>query len=405
MEIIDLLSDENIWNDFLLRKESQGTIARRELDYLRSFIAEKKYLPVAESLIRGEYSFPLPQMKEINRISSGKKRIVFTFPEEYSTVLKLIAYLLHRYDSKLPCNLYSFKEHTGVKKAVRDISTKVKLDRCYTYKADVHDYFNSIDARILIPKLRELLVDEPKLMAFFDKLFSEPRALFDGVVIETKKGAMAGLAVSSFMANIYLTEMDEFFEKRKIPYIRYSDDVIVFAETEEEIKEYEEYVKKFICGKGLSINKSKEVRTVPGEPIEFLGFRFEDGRIDVSRVSLMKLKGKMKRRARKIYRWKLRKGVDNEAAIRLYIRFLNQKFYDNPIHEEITWSRWFFPVLTTDRSLRVIDGYAVDCIRYIATGRYGKKNYNIRYEDIRRMGYRSLVKEFWKGRDNLCPRI
>ena len=71
MEIIDLLSDENIWNDFLLRKESQGTIARRELDYLRSFIAEKKYMPVAESLIRGEYSFPLPQMKEINRISSG----------------------------------------------------------------------------------------------------------------------------------------------------------------------------------------------------------------------------------------------------------------------------------------------------------------------------------------------
>lgn len=400
MEIIDLLSDENIWNDFLLRKESQGTIARRELDYLRSFIAEKKYMPVVESLIRGEYSFPLPQMKEINRISSGKKRIVFTFPEEYSTVLKLIAYLLHRYDSKLPRNLYSFKEHTGVKKAVRNISTKVKLDRCYTYKADVHDYFNSIDASILIPKLSELLVDEPKLMSFFDKLFSEPRALVDGEVIETKKGAMAGLAVSSFMANIYLTEMDEFFEKRKIPYIRYSDDVIVFAETEEEIKEYEEYVKKFICGKGLSINMSKEVRTVPGEPIEFLGFRFEDGRIDVSRVSLMKLKGKMKRRARKIYRWKLRKGVDNEAAIRLYIRFLNQKFYDNPIHEEITWSRWFFPVLTTDRSLRVIDGYAVDCIRYIATGRYGKKNYNIRYEEIRRMGYRSLVKEFWKGRDN-----
>ena len=40
-------------------------------------------------------------------------------------------------------------------------------------------------------------------------------------------------------------------------------------------------------------------------------------------------------------------------------------------------------------------------LRYIATGRYTKKNYNLRYENLKKLGYRSLVNEYYnfkKGR-------
>ena len=395
MEIIDRLTSEEVWNAFLKKRELQGSMSLDELDGLRSFILSKEYLPVAEKLRRGEYVFPIPVMREINRLSSKKKRIVYTFPEVYSNILKVISFLLHEYDDAFAKNLYSFKEHTGVKNAVLNVTSKININNCFTYKVDVKNYFNSIDVSLLIPMLGDVLKDEPKLLDLITKLLSDPNVIYNDKVISDKKGVMAGLAISGFLANLYLSDMDSFFEERSIPYIRYSDDIIVFAENADDIRKYEEYINEHISKMNLEINASKVVRTSPGDPVEFLGFRFENERIDVSSVSLMKIKGKMKRKARKIYRWKIKKGVDNEKAVMVYIGFLNRKFYDKPVRDEMTWSRWYFPVITTDKSLKLIDDYALNCIRYIATGKHGKKNYALRYDDIKRMGYRNLVHEYW----------
>ena len=47
---------------------------------------------------------------------------------------------------------------------------------------------------------------------------------------------MAGMPLSAFFCNVYLMELDAWFEERKILYARYSDDIIVFAEREEQIR-------------------------------------------------------------------------------------------------------------------------------------------------------------------------
>ena len=40
---------------------------------------------------------------------------------------------------------------------------------------------------------------------------------------------MAGVPLASFFANVYLGELDRIFEKKGIPYLRYSDDIIIFC--------------------------------------------------------------------------------------------------------------------------------------------------------------------------------
>lgn len=46
---------------------------------------------------------------------------------------------------------------------------------------------------------------------------------------------MAGTPMSPFLANVYLTEMDKYFEERDVLYFRYSDDIILFADSMEEL--------------------------------------------------------------------------------------------------------------------------------------------------------------------------
>ena len=107
------------------------------------------------------------------------------------------------------------------------------------------------------------------------------------------------------------------------------------------------------------------------------------------------MKDKMRRKARKLLRWKTRKNASNERAIRAYIKNFNKKLFDNPKNNEITWCRWYFPVITTDNSLHILDEYMIENIRYIATGKHTKANYNLRYETIKEYGFKSLVHSYY----------
>ena len=87
---------------------------------------------------------------------------------------------------------------------------------------------------------------------------------------------------------------------------------------------------------------------------------------------------------------------DYEIAIKAMNRKYNHKFYGNS-ESELTWKFWFFPSITTARSLKIIDKYYQDQLRYIATGRHNKKNYKIvPYKTLKECNYKSLVHEYYK---------
>ena len=104
----------------------------------------------------------------------------------------------------------------------------------------------------------------------------------------------------------------------------------------------------------------------------------------------------MRRKTRALSRWADKKGVPREMAARAFIKRFNSKLYDNPVYSELTWTRWFFPVINTDKTLKEIDSYMLECIRYLATGKRNKSKYDFRYEDIKKLGYRSLINEYYK---------
>ena len=151
---------------------------------------------------------------------------------------------------------------------------------------------------------------------------------------------------------------------------------------------------------GLTINPNKEEISEPYQPWVYLGVSFQDGVIDVAPASLIKLKAKMKRKARALVRWKNKKRVDGSKAAKAFIRVFNQKLFENPNEHELTWIRWYFPLINTDRSLKMIDQYAQQCIRYVATETFRKSSYNFRYEDMKQLGYKSLVNAYYKEQES-----
>lgn len=394
-KISELIFDHCSWEDFLRYRLSDNFISDAEAEDIRAYVVGREYRRCAEGFANGT-PFPPPCAVTINKQFSPKKRTVYQYGREENYFLKFIFFCLLRYDRIFSDNLCSFRKRITVKTVIRRLANIRDIGNRYSYKVDISDYFNSVDISLLLPKLERVLSDEPELFSFLRSVLENPFVLRDGQLTEEKKGIMAGIPVSAFLANLYLCDIDEYFSEKGVIYLRYSDDIIIFADTEREIKEHSDKLRSMLAQHHLTVNHSKEILTAPCEKWEFLGFSYHEGKIDVSSAAIEKLKKKMKRKARSLYRWKIRNNASGERAVGAFIRSFNAKLYSNPKNSETTWTRWYFPVITTDRSLHILDSYMLDCIRYIFAGNYSKSRFELRYEKIKELGYISLVNSYYK---------
>lgn len=394
--IIAQLTDQRAWEELLARRLVRGCYTWHGFEDADSFVADQKYLAVAQRLNRGE-SLGLPVKKIVNKVGTDKKRVVYTFGRDEMRALSFISYLLYRYDHCFAPGCYAFRQGLRPQDAIRNLNKALKYRPMWAYKLDIHDYFNSIPVEKLLPMLAEMLSDDQPLYRFFEQMLINPKVLYNGQVVEEKHGIMAGTPTSPFLANVYLSDIDHRFHNAGVVYARYSDDIILFAEDRETLALYKAELLRLIGEHGLTVNPDKEHVYPPDEPFEFLGFRCHGNEIGISTSTIKKMKGKISRRARAMMRWRKRKGVSAERAMEAMIRHYDKKFFEDDDPESLTWSRWFFPVINRTEGLREIDQYLQQELRFLSTGRHTKANYRVDYETLKRLGYRSLVNEFYRS--------
>lgn len=404
MSLLEKLGSKKAWKQFYDYKAGTSCLGKKRLKQLKDYIDNKGYLKIAEKIIEGSYVFHYPVKTFINKRGKSKKRTIYRFSYKESNILKLIAFLLYKYDGKLSPGCYSFRRSLCVQTAVRNIIRLKKKSEKYILKVDIRDYFNSAVPEKLAADISSVIDDDWKLAKMLKDLVLTGKSCLhkkDGKkyqIIEESCGAMAGVPVSAFFANIYLMELDRMFYEKKVPYFRYSDDILVFCDTKENLEEYKSLIFNFIEDKGLEVNTDKLRIYSPGEKYEFLGFSFDGDEIDIAEASLQKIKARIKRRAKSLFRRRKKAGESFDMVAADLADFFNRKFYDDENDDGFTWSRWYFPLLTTAKSLKIIDGYLEQYMRFLSTGRHTKRNFLVRYDELKELGFRSLVNEYYKMR-------
>lgn len=391
--IIDSLRIEEQWQKFLNYKIEKNHISQYEIEEIQAYIKEKRYLEMYDQIMQGIFPKDVPEKKIVNKDGTTKKRIVYSFDHDSSITLKFIAYQLYAVDDYFADNCYAFRRKHGVAQAIRRL-LQLRVQEKYCLKVDIHNYFNSICPKRLLEKLS--FVPDEKLRVVFANILLNDQVMYKGEKITEAHGAMAGIPVAPFWANVYLAEVDQMFAERKVNYFRYSDDILILADSYEDLMDLQKILYKKLEELGLEINHEKEAVYAPHEKLEFLGFSFSDGVVDLSAHTVEKAKARIRRKAKALMRWQRKKGLTADKAAKGFIRSMNHKFYGTGADDEFTWSRWFFPNITTDQSLKEIDHYMQQYIRYIITGRHYKGNYRISYETLKDWGYCSMVNAYYK---------
>ena len=137
----------------------------------------------------------------------------------------------------------------------------------YVLKADVRQYFPSVDHAALRGLLRRKIGDEPLLQ------------LLDRLVESGDEGGGKGMPIgnltSQLFANLYLDPLDHFVKEdlRRRAYIRYMDDFVILGEEKHELWDVLKEVERFLHERfRLSLQPQRTLVTPVAAGVDFLGY-------------------------------------------------------------------------------------------------------------------------------------
>jgi RNA-directed DNA polymerase len=158
--------------------------------------------------------------------------------------------------------------HQAVAKAEMFIN---KYGLFHVVDMDLSKCFDRLDHELILKGVNRKVSDGSTLKLV--KKFLTAGVMKDGVLEETDLGSPQGGVISPLITNIYLDEFDQEMRRRNIRIVRYADDILLFARTYQEAKQYQQIATSFLEENlKLVVNKEKTHLTNNQKGVPYLGF-------------------------------------------------------------------------------------------------------------------------------------
>lgn len=379
---------------FIRTKEKRKSYSSYTLADMEDYILSDRCVNDLERLERGDYFLDYPQYRLVPKNFQNKKRAVYSMRGEQGYLFKLIVYSMDGIEKHYSDRLFSFRSDRTGTDLLNEVRKNKEMKDMYVLKTDVSNYVGSIVPELIIPMFEEIYMpDDPSFFHFIEWFLSRKKVIDrNGDVIDHCAGGMGGIPIGNICMNLYLHEMDDYFEPRAAFYSRYSDDILICSHSHDEIMEFEKKFYDFLEQLRLSTNREKTGVLMPGEAFDLLGMELCNGSISISDHSMKKLKRRIRKYANKAL-LNHREGImtADEAARDFIVRFNRFFFGVEGKGTLLSWAKWAFPVVTDTKSFEELDHYVQDSLRYILYGSMKKRKESIPYEKLSSLGYKTIV--------------
>jgi len=248
-------------------KAKKGKESKKEvLQYTKHLDANLKKLQkeiVSGKLNVGNYHF--------FTIYDPKKREICAASFQERVLHHAIMNVCHPVFEKMQIfNSYATRKNKGTYAALQRAEVFQKKNRWFL-KLDIRKYFDSIDHEILFALLQRKFKDR-ELLQLFKQIIGS---------YETKKGKglPIGNLTSQYFANYYLSYADRYIQQElKISsYVRYMDDMILWHNDKEKLKQSSREITKFL-NEFLALDLKTKVINSNIHGLSFLGYRLYGNR-------------------------------------------------------------------------------------------------------------------------------
>ena len=166
-----------------------------------------------------------------------------------------------------------YRPNYGMEKVMQLILWNIEKGRKYIFDCDIKGFFDNIPHKKLMRVLNKYIADGTVLDLIWKWL--KAGYMEEGKFLESERGTQQGGVISPLLANIYLNELDWELQKEGIYFVRYADDFLLFANSEEGIIKAGDFAKQIIEELGLEISMEKtKIVDFHHDDFTFVGFNF-----------------------------------------------------------------------------------------------------------------------------------
>jgi RNA-directed DNA polymerase len=171
---------------------------------------------------------------------------------------------------------YGFRPGRSARDALEEVETLLRSGHTWVVDADLKAYFDTIPHKRLMALVRGRIADG-KVLGLLEQYLKA--GVMDSLKgwQPTKEGTPQGAVISPLLANLYLNPLDQQMARKGWKMVRYADDFVVCAPTEEEAKAALEEIAAWVQEAGLRLHptKTRIVNAADKGGFDFLGYHFE----------------------------------------------------------------------------------------------------------------------------------
>ena len=230
---------------------------------------------LTERIRKGHYTPSPVRRVEIPKPDGGVRKLGIPTVIDRIIQQAMSQQLIPIYEPKFSDGSFGYRPGRSAKDAVQRIEEYAEQGYTKAVVLDLSKYFDTLNHELLVNILRRDVKDERVIQMI--KRYLRSGVMENGVVVKTEEGSPQGGNLSPLLANVYLNEFDQEFNKRGVPCIRYADDIVLLAKSERASERLLESSTKYLEGTlKLKVNreKSRTVSVFAIRNFKYLGFCF-----------------------------------------------------------------------------------------------------------------------------------
>lgn len=339
----------------------------KNLNYaiLREMAKPESRIMLSRAITNNQYEISAPKSLLIPKDDKGSFREVYINDDIDRIILSIANDLFFELMPEMvhpSCK--SYLKGTGCGKIVRSISKHIVSfhtegvdSDIIGWKADLSKYFDSVPLNVIdsIFDRIEAKYGKSTIVRLVRKYYHCKEYVDkDGNLREKYMSLRQGCAISAFLANAVLFEVDTKLSTQEGYFVRYSDDMVYIGR---DWQKSMEILKIELQRIGLQLNPRKLSYITDYQWFNFLGFSIKGGMVSLSPSQIKKFQKEVTRRVRK-------KGISYNLAVKRINRYL---YVGNG---EYCWATRMLPYINSDTDIRTLNNYVMDCLRSVKTGRH-----------------------------------
>ena len=269
-----IIAPSNLRNAFekvASKKGAAGVDDMKAEELMKWFDENHEWL--TQKLADGTYE-PMPVRRvQIPKDNGTKRNLGIPTVIDRGVQMAIANILNEVYEPRFSDNSFGFRPNRSVHDALKRCLENANSGLLWVVDMDLEKYFDTVPQARLLQLVSETIKDG-RVISLLNK-FLKAGVMINGVCFGVEAGVPQGGNLSPVLANIMLDVCDKELERRGLKFVRYADDMMIFAKTKRSALRIMESITRFIEDKlHLKVNREKTVVRHITQDVKFLGHGF-----------------------------------------------------------------------------------------------------------------------------------